>query len=276
MIINQGKTILLGQISNSLVNGGVGISSTAVDATDTGLFGGGTTIDEMDASNSANWTEADDALNPSDLTGSAQFQHGTGSMGIGWTTSAGSASYSRSLSSLDLSGKIIYCWFYIADKAALTDTTNAVRVKFGTDSSNYDYFDFSYDELISGWNSLKMDPSSVTGSVSAGAAWGTVDYVEFEFQEDANVSVGNARLDYLRYYSPDELGITEAGLALSKSAGDFFIKTTHTVGATYGNGVDIVEVGDNDGTTVVSRTVIPAVTKGSSTELQVDKYYYWE
>lgn len=275
MILNQGKTILLNQVATKLVNGGVGINSTSADATDTGLFGGGTTIDEMDASNSTNWAESGDAVNPSDLTSSGQFQHGSGCMGIGWTNSSGTAAYERTVSSTDLTDNIAYVWFYIADKSALVDTTNAIRIDAGSSSTDVVYWNYSYDSLVSGWNSLKMDLSSVTGS-SGSPDIAAITYFKITFQESATVSVGSARLDYLRYYTPNTLGVTEAIAALSQSTGDFYIKTTHSVDATYANGLDIVEVGDADGTTLISRVAIPAVTKGSSTTLQVDKFYYWE
>lgn len=275
MILNQGKTIFLEQISNSLVNGAVGINNTIVDATDTGLFGLGTTIDEMDSSNSTNWTEGGDALNPSDLTSSGEFQHGTGCMGIGWTNSSGEATYTRSVSSADLTGAIAYVWFYVADKAALGTGTDSISVELGSSSSDVVYWNFDYNNLVSGWNSLKMDLSSITGS-SGSPDVSTIVYVKIIIQETASATIGNARLDYLRFYNAGSLGVTEAIAALSKSTGDFFIKTVHFVDAGFANGLDLVEVGDSDGSTLVSRTVIPTVPKGSSTTLQIDKFYYWE
>lgn len=276
MIVNSGKSAFITQINSILSEGGVGISNTAENASDSGLFGGGTTIDEMDSSNSTNWTEGGDALNPSDLTSSGEFQHGTGCMGVGWNYSTGSATYERTISSTDLSDKEVYSWFYISDKSALATGSNSIRVSLGTGSTDTYYYDFSYDDLISGWNTLRILPNTISGSTGAGATLTGITYVKYEFNQTANVTVGNARLDYLRYYSPDTLGITEATANLSKTTGSFYIRTTHSVGPNYANGVDVVEVADTDGTTVLSRTTIPAVTKGLATELQIDKYYYWE
>lgn len=274
-ITTVGKNKIRDLLSANFTKSGIGLDSTAAGISDSSLFGGGTTIDSFDSS-AASWTAAADALAASDLTSSDYFQEGTGAMGLASSYVVGSSDYSRTVTAFDSTSKQIYMWFYLSAQNILTSADDSIIVTLGTGGfTNANYYNFSYDSLSAGWNSLKILPGTYSGQIGAGLTTTSTDSVKVSFKNAGDIDTPNARLDYLRYYEAGTMGVTESLTTNSQETGDIYWKSIHSIPTNESNGLQIYSAGDSDSSSVLlNRFTFAVIDKGSNTELQIDKYFY--
>jgi len=274
-ITNTGRGLIRDAVNNLLTTGGVGLDNTPFSPTDEGLFGGGVAVDSLDSSSDWSFSGAASGLSLNEESG--EFLEGTGCLNL--VSGDGVGSWFSTFGSTDLSSKKLYSWFYVNLVSDLTDSSSAITVEL-CDSSSFDgsstnkYY-FSRDELSNGWNSLNF---SVDSPDIEGSSLATSDISDYKVSVELDVSQSgnNMRLDYIRYYEPDTLGVTDSNESLVKESGDYYIKTTHNISSTESNGLVISEAGDNNGSQLISRIAFAPLDKGTNTELQIDKYYYIE
>ena len=274
VLTSDAKSEILDTVKDLFTTGGNGMDDTQESSTDTGLFGGGTTIDSCDATPST-WTEEGDGGAATLNEETSEYYEGTGCFNLPSTYSTGISSWYRTISSTDLENNKLVLWFYITDAGELATSSDAVKVLLGNGGfTDYNEYYFDYQEFSNGWNSLVLDADTIDGSGGTGADLTVVDRLKLTVQLTATQSGNDMRMDYWRYYEPDTLGVTDSQNSLVVVTGTNYFKTTHTMSVLESNGLDIVESGDTDGSTLLSRQTFATVIKGNSTELQIDKYYY--
>lgn len=280
MFLKSGKNLLrdllVGDSTDTLYYGGVGLNNTSVVTTDTGLIGGGTTVDAFDAT--TGWNIADDAITPTTNTTTGEYKEGTGCMDVGATYSAGVATYYKTETSFDATGGFVVMWIYIDDKSELTDTTDCIKITLGTGGyTNTDYWNFDYDNLVDGWNSLICKIGDSSGTTGTGVDVSDIDSVKIQFKDNTTIGSGNIRFDYLRYYEPDTMGVTDSKKATVITTGDRYIKTEYTLYSTESNGLSLYEYGDSTvNGTLVTRSTFTEIDKTQSYEMRVVGYLYFE
>lgn len=272
-ITDTGRGLIRDAVSALLTTGGIGLSSTIFSTTDTGLFGGGTTLDDCSTST---WIQG--GTGGAETINSTAGEYIEGSTCLNLPATAGTASWYKAISSTDLTGTKLYMWLYNNIITDLTDSSSAVTLALANSSTFTDsnLYYTSRDNLSSGWNSIYCDvdsPDAITGS---GATTSTITYLKLTVLVDVEQTTNNMRMDYWRYYEPDTLGITDSSKALTQETGNYYIKTTHSIATTESNGLQISEAGDTNGSALLSRITFATLDKGSTTELQIDKYYYIE
>ena len=274
-ITNTGRGLIRDAVSALLTTGGIGLSSSTFSTSDTGLFGGGTTVDALETS--TGWTISGDALAPSTNSTAGEYLEGSGCLNLPLTYSSGTGGWQETFSAVNLAAKKLYLWFYIDVVTDLTDTSDCITVELcdsSTFSDSNKYYT-SRDSLASGWNSLYVNVDSPDVAASSLATSAITDF-KISVKSDQSQSGNNMRIDYLRYYEPGTLGITDSKSSLTKTTGEYYIKTIHSINSTQSYGLTITEAGDSNGSQLISRVTFAALDKGSNTELQIDKYYYIE
>lgn len=137
------------------------------------------------------WAESGDASNPTYQTTITYVKEGTGSGSFGWTNSSGTATWTNTqsygnLSSYDNGYSSVWCYITSACYSALS--TNGVRMRIGSDSSNYLEFYFPKADLVEGWNYLECDfdnPDATSGTV----VWSGIDYNVIQVYEASNSTI---------------------------------------------------------------------------------------
>lgn len=269
-ILNQGRTKIVTKISELFINGGVGVNSTQQSNTDTGLVGGGTTIDSCDAT--TGWTASGVGSSVSLNTTADEFKQGTGSINL-ITSGAGTATYTKTISSTDFTDKVFALWFYINDVNDLTTSTNGIVVTLTDSSSNEATYDFDSTTLSNGWRGLQFVANNPSAE-DVGFDISDITSIAISVVVAGSISSPNMRMDYWRYYSPGTRGITDSFKALVQETGSYYLKTVHTVLPSESNGLILYESSDSDASEALTRNVFTGITKGENTTLQVDKYYY--
>jgi len=276
-ITNVGRGLIRDAVSGILINGGIGLDDTTFSSADTGLFGGGTTINTCDTSTA--WVTTGDAQTEVLNTTSGEFLEGTGCLNIPYTNSTGVGSWSQTYSATTLTSKKVYLWFYINLATDLTDSSSAITVSIANTSSfasatTNEYYT-SRDSISNGWNSiyLDIDSADLTGS---SISTSSITDIKLTIEADISQTGNSMRMDYWRSYESGTLGMADSIHTLTKETGNYYVKTIHSIPSTESNGLAINEAGDTNGTSLISRTPFATLDKGTNTELQVDKYYYIE
>lgn len=267
---NDGRDWIRDFIKDNIDNSGIGLD-TSVTANSNGLFGGGTTIDACDAT--TGWSAGGDGSTITLNTDGGERQEGTGSLDIAAAYSSGEATYTKTVTSQDLSNsERVFVWFYVDDPSPIT-TASIVLGTGGT--TNYNQYDTAGASLSVGWNSLEADlastPSSTGGS---GATESDIDTIQLKLEITSAPS--DMRMDYWRYYESGTDGITDSQSAPTITTGDRFVKTVHTINSTDSNGLPITSAADHDDTIQVFTMNFTEINKTDSDQIQVDKYYYIE
>jgi len=275
-ITNVGRELIRDAVADLLTTGGIGLSNDTFSPSDTGLFGGGTTVDSLETS--TGWTVSGDAQDPSVNSTAGEYLEGSGCLNLPFTYSSGTGSWQETFAStVDLSAKKLYFWFYIDVVTDLADTSDCITVEL-CDSSTFSDSNKYYthrNELASGWNSIYVEVDSPDVAASSLDTSAISDF-KLTVKSDQSQSGNNMRIDYLRYYEPGTLGVTDSKSSLTKTIGEYYIKTIHSINSTQSNGLTITEAGDSNGSQLISRVTFASLDKGSNTELQIDKYYYIE
>jgi len=111
VLTNQARNDIRDAVNVLFTHGGLGIDTTTEARTDTELFGGGTTIDACDASPST-WVASGQASAATLITSTGFFQEGTGCFTLP-TSGTGTATWSKTISTIDVDTDKVYFWFYI-------------------------------------------------------------------------------------------------------------------------------------------------------------------
>lgn len=273
VLTNTARGVIIDDLQDLFTTGGVGLGTASAQVTDSGLIGDGVTIDSCDSS--TGWTHSGDAGAETENTTLGEYKEGTGCLNLPSTYSTGTATWYKTVSSVDLATTKIAAWFYIDNADDLTDDSAAITLDLGTGGfTNYNSYEFSKDDISSGWTSLVISADDLDASTGTGATLATVDRIRIKVKLDTSQSTNDMRMDYWRYYEPGTLGVTDSQNALIVETGNYFIKTIHNVSVNESNGLPLSESGDTDGTNLLSRQKFATVNKGSNTSLQIDKYYY--
>ena len=275
MVLTQdAKDSILTSTAALFTSGGVGLDNTAENSSDTGLFGGGTTVDACDAT--TGWSNSGDASATTLNTTAGYFMEGTGCLNLPTSFSAGLSSWYKTISSTNLTTKKLYVWLYIDDATDLSNT-NAVSIDLGTGGfTNYSSWAYADTSFSNGWNSLYVDVDNSTSITASGVTTSDVDRIRLNVNLTSTQTSTDMRMDYWRSYEANTFGITNGQKVLIKTSGTNYFKTTMNLTTTEGNGLELVESGDNNGTILLSRQTFAPITKGLNTQVQIDKYYYLE
>ncbi len=273
---NLVRDLLTGNSTDTLTTGGVGVLTTAWVESDTGLFGGTTQIDACDAV--TGWANAGDANAETLNTTAGERQEGTGCLNLPMTFSAGSGTWSKTISTQNMAADKLYAWYYIADKSALTDATDAVRIILGTGGyTNINNYDFARDNLNNGWNTLLVDVDTATSTGGTGADETDIDSIRIKVKADSSISTNNQRMDNWRFLSAGTDGVTDSQNAFDSTdvASDKVIKIAYTLANTESNGYSVSEFAlvDTNGDLFL-REVFTGIDKDANTQLQVDSLIY--
>lgn len=160
-----------------------GIENTTPNVTDTSLvkkipFIGTESVDSCDVDDWTDGTDTVAALNTS------IYKEGTGSMSVSKTGTAGTVmSISKTTTSRDFTSKDFSAWVYITALSDLVSTGTALTVRFGSDNSNYYYYNVDISALSAGWNLIVFNTTTKTGTTSSPVI-GSCDYTYFAFNTD--------------------------------------------------------------------------------------------
>lgn len=131
------------------------------------------------------WTEAGDGANPNVDT--ADYLEATSAGVFAWTYSAGSASWSATVTSKDISDLVgassgsptkgrLMSWLKTGDQTNIT----SLKIRIGSDSSNYAEFTFTLRDATDWqYHDLPFTGAAITGTPD----WTSVDYAELIVEE---------------------------------------------------------------------------------------------
>lgn len=234
-----------------------------------------TTIDACDAT--AGWGQgADgDAVVLNNTTG--EYKHGTGSLNLPVTFVTGLANWDKTIAGTNLTGKWLYVWFYVSDKATYLDAagTFAVRLVLGTGGYvNINNYDTTYANITNGWNMLVFDLASPTSTGGAGATIANVDRIRIQLDVIANAAGNAMRMDYWHYASLTEQSIVVSAGYPTFDTGNRKVTLRGILESTEANaGYVISEVGvrnDDSSFVFVSRdNVSPTINKTNKVRLVI-------
>ena len=155
---------------------------------------GAETVDDCET---ADWTESADAT--ADSLNSTSYKENANSINMGKDgTASTTASYSKTTTSVDGTSKDLCLWVYIADTDDLA-SSNALTIRFGSDSSNYYQKQYDRSELSDGWNFLKIAISSEFDTTNGSPSISSLDYsyIAFETTNTSDtITSGDLRMDY--------------------------------------------------------------------------------
>ena len=175
VITNSGRKIILHRLKDTtysvLAQMKIGISSTTPSATDTDLnnpvpISGTTQIDDCEAT--TGWT-----ANSTNSVATTTNFYKQGSKALTLIKSAiGSATCSMDKTVTNLgsfASKDLWEFIYISTRGyeKLKASGTALEIRYGTDSSNYYYKQYTKSDLASDWNYLKLNTTNATGTTGS-------------------------------------------------------------------------------------------------------------
>lgn len=166
-------------------------------------------ITSIDNCETANWTESTDAT--ADAVNVTTFSEGSGSISIGKDgTASASINYYKTQSATAVgTAKYLYVDVWIKEIQDLKKT-EAIEIRYGSDSSNYYFKTWQRDDLEDGWNTLEMEIADAGSSGSPAVA--TLDYCYIEVNTTASsttITAGDIVMDYWRLEDPATLDIED-------------------------------------------------------------------
>lgn len=153
------------------------------------------TLDDCDT---ANWTEGGDAA--AEALDTSDKKEGTASLKLGATYSAGTATYTKTVTSMDATDyEYLNLWIYVDDKQDdnedyYYDRDQFCIIRLGNDSSNYGSITIRLDELNEGdWTLLNLNLQDFTET----GTWDktATDYVYIDFKVLKDVTSGDLKMD---------------------------------------------------------------------------------
>ena len=203
LITNKGKEIIVDRtfLSSptmtvpSQFKAGVGTTDPALGDTDLEHpipISGTESVDDCET---ADWTDSADMTTS---LNSSTYKEGSNSLNLTKDGTASATAYTyKTTTSRDFTSKDLSVWVYIKDSTAYGKlaTTSCLVVRFGSDSSNYYYWNRDKSELAVGWNLVDGLTSSNADGTTGTPTIGACDYTY--------------------------VGLTATGAAITWSAGDF-------------------------------------------------------
>lgn len=258
MAINNGETNTAVDVNNRWGYSNGTVNTTYIDTTDWNIktithvdAAGATTstatfeyvsingISNMNGTTDVQyWAESSDANNPTYQTTITYVKEGSGSGSFGWTNSADTAIWTNTQSYGDLtdfSGGYFAVWCYITSACYAALDTNGIRIRTGSDTSNYDEFYFAKADLVEEWNYLECDlsaPDATEGTPNYAAT----DYLRLTVYETASSTI---YFDEFKIYDYADTEITGAdyfqiGRITTSIEGKTIIQTVRYGGDNYG------------------------------------------
>jgi len=153
----------------------------------------------IDNCQTADWNETGDADTDVVNNTAGQYIEGTGCLNLGKNgSSQTSFGYNKSTAGAYVftAGKVTYLFVYITDTSDLAET-DAIKVGFGSDTSNYYYTSYDRADLSNGWNALKISRSSASSQGTPDENACDTLIILFEAVTAATtITKGNIRMDY--------------------------------------------------------------------------------
>jgi hypothetical protein len=134
-------------------------------------------VDSCDATTGWNNSTADTTI----AVNASIYKEGTGSLSFAKTgaTVATFGGYKTTTSRV-FTSKDIWAWVYLVATTDLAPTGPAITLRFGSDSSNYYYKDFTQAQLQNGWNYLTFATGTAT-ALTGSPDIANCDYTEIIF-----------------------------------------------------------------------------------------------
>jgi len=154
-------------------------------------------METVDACDTTGWTELDDAIAEVVNSTSGQFKQGVGCLNLGKSGAVSvNFGYEKNQTSKDFTSKKLILWVYIADTTDL-DSTEALTIRYGSDSFNYYYKIIPRADLEDGWNLISLDQTveSTQGSPLVTGCTYTSIKMKTPLATDT-ITIGDIRMDY--------------------------------------------------------------------------------
>lgn len=222
IITNLGKNIFMNRAFKetpdytSLTKFKVGYDNSTPSVSSTDLdypvpISGTESVDDCDT---ADWNDSADMTTSLNST---LFKEGAGSLNLTKDgTASATATTSKTTTSVDFTSKELMVWLYVKDATAYAQlaTTDAIQIRFGSDSSNYYVYTRDKADLAVGWNTIRFTTDtadSTTGSPTIAAC----DYSYIGITADAAATTWTAGAfimdDWKVSSSDDFVGSTQSG-----------------------------------------------------------------
>lgn len=250
----------------------VGIGTTTPSVGDTAIekpvpFDGTETVDDCETDNWSDSTNTATALN------ATTYKQGSNSISIAKTGTASTTfGCYKTTTSINFTSKTLFVWVYLTDVTDLIASGTALTVRFGSDSSNYYYYNVAIGSLSNGWNLVYFSSATATGTTGSPSI-AACDYSQIIFNVDNatdTVIANRVLMDDWKVASADDFTNSfETGYP-SFDYTNNEVTIQGRVSATQANGYNISEFGvfNTDATALlVTHSVFTAVSKTSSDEI---------
>ena len=249
---------------------GSGSTTPAVGDTDLEIpvpLDGTEAVDDCETANWTNSTDTAHGLN------SSTYKEGSKSIYIQKNGTTGTTfGVYKTTTSRDFTSKTLFVWLNLTDTTDLVASGTAVTIRFGSDSSNYYYYNIDISDLSNGWNLICFDSAGATGTTGSPVI-GSCDYSQIILNTDLaadTVAADRIMMDDLKLASTDDfVGSYESGYP-SFDYTNNEIEVQCRVTATQANNFSVSEFGlfNTDGTPLIySHDVFTAISKTSSEEI---------
>lgn len=253
----------------------VGVGTTTPSITDSDLdhpipiYGS----EQVDDCETANWTDSADMTTSLNST---TYKQGSNSLNLtkDGTGSADANTY-KTTTSRNFTDKDLSIWIYIKDATAYAKlaTSNCLTIRFGSDSSNYWYWQKDKADLATGWNLVNgLTDDNADGSAGSPVV-GSCDYTFVQLTADAagtTWSNGDFMMDDIKVISSGDYSkIIVTGYPVLDET-TLQAKTRCLLSVVDANGYDLTEFGlvNTDGTPLLfSRAVYTSISKTSSIQI---------
>lgn len=189
------------------------------------------------------WTGGTDSAVSQNTT---LFKEGAASLNV-YKTGATVTTFgaSKTVTSLDFTDKDIWIFLYIEDITDLVSTGTAVTFRYGSDNSNFYYFDIYISDLVDGWNYITFNSSTATGTTGTPTIT-ACDYFEVIGNVDLDadlVAEGDFMIDDIKLASASDYDLDFDAGTLAVDTTDNSVSYEATLSLTMANGYPISEQG---------------------------------
>jgi len=263
LITNSGKKIILDRTYNvapsytaptvfkiGISNGTPSTSSTDLD--NPVAIIGTEAVDDCEAI--TGWVDSADMTVTTNTT---TFKENATSISL--AKDAGSSadfSTAKTTTSVDFTSKTLFVWLYLTDVTDLVATgTDAITIRFGSDSSNYYQKGWDISEMAAGWNLLYFT-SATADSTTGSPALTVMDYSFIQGTTDLaadTIAADRIFMDDWKLASSDDFTKTFVSGYPSVDETNFEVEIRGLLASTDANGYDINGFGlfNTDGTVLM-------------------------